>query len=405
MRVAVSTIGRFHSFDLARQLAGRGMLAAVYTGYPRFKLAGCGIDAGSIRTFPWVQTPYMAMMRFVPVQRWLDVPWARVARRTFDAHVARTLVECDLVSILSGFGVRTGEVARRRGTRVVCDRGSSHILVQDAILRDEYERVGLRWRGVDPEAIDSELAEYETADAVSVPSGFVRDSFLRQGVPSEKLLLAPYGVDLSGFRRVRPRDGEFRVLFVGSLSVRKGIHDLLEAFRLAGLGAARLVLVGGRTPETAALLERARRNGLDLDRVELTGHLPRDGVVREMSRASVMVLPSVEEGLAMVLAQALGCGCPLIATTNTGAADLYSDGREGYVVPVRDPVAIAARLARLHDDRDLLDGMAAAAAARARSLGGWNDYGDRIEAGYRALVEGRTPSPRPGPAAANSRSI
>ncbi|WPZ37240.1 glycosyltransferase family 4 protein (plasmid) [Thalassobaculum sp. OXR-137] len=400
MRIAVSTIGRFHSFDLACQLAARNMLAVVYTGYPRFKLANTGVAAEAVRTFPWVQTPYMALMRYGWFQRWLDVPWARVARRTFDAHVARSLVDCDLVSILSGFGMRTGEAARQRGIRVVCDRGSSHILTQDALLREEYDRVGLRWRGIDPDVIDRELAEYETADAISVPSTFVRDSFLRHGVAPDKMLFAPYGVDLRGYQRACPRDREFRVLFVGGLSVRKGLHDLLAAFRLADLKDARLVLVGSATPETTTLL-----GGSVPEDVELTGHLSRDGVIREMSRASVMVLPSVEEGLALVMAQALSCGCPVIASTHTGAEDLFCDDREGFVVPIRDPDAIADRLTRLHEDRDLLARMSDAAAARVGAIGGWQDYGDRIERGYRAIVDGGSPAVPVRSSAQNSRSI
>jgi starch synthase len=102
-----------------------------------------------------------------------------------------------------------------------------------------------------------------------------------------------------------------------------------------------------------------------------------------------MVLPSLEEGMAMVQAQALACGCPVIASTNTGGADLFTDGREGYVVPIRDPTAIAERLTRLHDDPALLEEMSAAAVACVSGIGGWDQYGANSAAVFTALARAR----------------
>jgi glycosyltransferase involved in cell wall biosynthesis len=97
-----------------------------------------------------------------------------------------------------------------------------------------------------------------------------------------------------------------------------------------------------------------------------------------MSASDVMVLPSVEEGLALVLAQAMACGCPVIASENTGASDLFTDGREGFIVPIRDPHAIAQRLQLLADSPDLRLRMSHAAMERVKSLGGWAQYGEKM---------------------------
>jgi alpha-maltose-1-phosphate synthase len=95
-----------------------------------------------------------------------------------------------------------------------------------------------------------------------------------------------------------------------------------------------------------------------------------------MSSSHVMVLPSVEEGLALVQAQAMACGCPLISSTNTGGEDLFTDGVEGFVVPIRSPEAIAARLQQLADDAALQQRMSEAALARVHQIGGWSQYGE-----------------------------
>ena len=68
--------------------------------------------------------------------------------------------------------------------------------------------------------------------------------------------------------------------------------------------------------------------------------MPQDRLAAIMSSSHVMILPSIEEGLALVQAQAMACGCPLISSTNTGGEDLFSDGVEGFVVPIRSPEAI-----------------------------------------------------------------
>jgi glycosyltransferase involved in cell wall biosynthesis len=96
-----------------------------------------------------------------------------------------------------------------------------------------------------------------------------------------------------------------------------------------------------------------------------------------MSSSHVMVLPSIEEGLALVLGQAMACGCPVIASTNTGAEDLFSDGVEGFIVPIRDPEVLRVRMQQLADDLPLQRRMSEAALRRVRNLGGWQQYGDR----------------------------
>jgi starch synthase len=99
-----------------------------------------------------------------------------------------------------------------------------------------------------------------------------------------------------------------------------------------------------------------------------------------------MVLPSIEEGLALVQGQALACGCPVLCSTNTGGEDLFTDGMEGFIVPIRDPQALTDRMQQLADDRDLQVRMSEAALQRVRSIGGWTDYGDQWEALLKNMV-------------------
>ena len=95
-----------------------------------------------------------------------------------------------------------------------------------------------------------------------------------------------------------------------------------------------------------------------------------------------------------VLGQALACGCPVIATPNSGVEDLIEDGREGFVVPIRDPDAIAERLIRLYCDRELLTFMSQNARRRVEHLGGWATYGTAATELFGQLASGWRPVTR-----------
>jgi starch synthase len=372
MRVVLSTIGKFHTFDLARQIHKRGALTAIFSGYPWFKLKNENLPKPRVKTFPYLHAPYM---RFAPRSTPVRLLWEWQDRLWFDRYVARRLPECDVFCGLSGSALYSGRLAKSRGAKYVCDRGSSHIRAQDRILREEYDRQGVQFPGIDPRIIKREEAEYEKADLITVPSTFALNTFVEAGVTPQKMRAAAYGVDLELFYPcVSKRADDFHVLFVGGLSVRKGVGYLLDAFRQLQCHYKRLTLVGSILPEMESTISQLRDNS----RIHITGPVPQQRLREIMSTSHVMVLPSVEEGLALVQAQAMACGCPVIATQNTGARDLFADRKEGFIVPIRDAVAIAERLQCLADNPELGTTMGQAAIERVRSMGGWDRYGDTM---------------------------
>ena len=377
MNATQISIGRFHHFHLARQLEKHGFLSGIYTGYPRFKLRDeQGIPPKKIHTFPWLQAPYMMGLRYgLRRWRWLNAEWAWQAHETLDRYVSTKLRDPTALLALSGSGLYAGKRAQQLGGLHVCDRGSSHIRTQDELLHEEYKRYGAEWRGIDQRSIAKEEAEYEQADWISVPSQFCVDSFIAKGVAAGKIVKIPYGARLERFYPSHPiaskQDHEFRVLFVGQGGPRKGFIDLLKAFSLLQHPRKRLTLIGSLSPEAHALLGQTA-----LSHVEFVGSVPNAQLREYYSRSAVFVLPSIEEGLAMVMGEAMACGCPVIASTNTGAADLFTDGQEGFIVPIRSPDLIADRLQQLAEEPLLRERMSQAALARVKQLGGWDAYGD-----------------------------
>ena len=380
LRIGIASTGRFHMFDLARQLAALGQEPHLFTGYPRFKV---DLDLrGIARTrsrwvlleqarsrLPGVMPAWLRVRTFQDFGRWVD--------RSLAEHGA------DVLDALEGAGLEAGRTVRDAGGAWICNRGSSHILTQKRLLEEEYRRWGfsIPKHFFPPEYVDRCLAEYDGANAIVVGSTFSRGTFIRQGLRAGTVHVCPYGVDLSLFHPVPKRDHRFRILFVGTQSLRKGIGYLFDAVRpLVKKGAVELWLIGHVQAETAELL------GCNADLFVHKGVRARSELSWYYSQASVLVLPSIEEGLALVQAQAMACGVPVIATPNTGAEDLFSDGVEGVLVPARSPSAIRRAIQRMLDNPAEREEMAAAALRRVRQLGGWASYGRRCLEIYRGVL-------------------
>lgn len=371
MQVVQAVSGTFHHFDLARELEARGHLKRIYSTFPRARLRREGVPRERVRTFPWIHAAWLLAHRYGMMPRGVSAEIARANIALFDSWVSRHLEECDAFVAISGSGLKSGGTAQRRGAKYVCDRGSSHIRYQKAILDEEYGRWGFRGENVHAYAVEREEAEYAQADAITVPSEFARRTFAEMGVSAGKVRKIPYGVRLDRFKRTgEPPGDSFDVLFAGTVSLRKGVPYLLDAFAQFKHPLKRLRLAGPMEPEMRSLLSR-----FDLTNVDVLGRVAQDELARWMSRSHVMVLPSIEEGLALVQGQALACGCPLISSVNSGGEDLFRDGVEGFLVPIRSPEAICERLTQLADDRALRQRMSEAALKRVQHLGGWSEYG------------------------------
>lgn len=384
MKVVLSAPCKFHTFDLARELYARGALAAIFTGYPRFKLKNEALPDDLIKTFPWVQATYMGFPWKNSLPHSVVRELENLSGITLGNHVARNLPECDLYVGLSGSALPAGKKAHQRGAKFICDRGSSHIRAQDDLLREEHALWNLPFVGIDPRTIAREESEYEEADSITVPSTFVYRSFVEQGIPTNKLRLLPYGVNLSRFQPVdKPNLQRFDMLFVGGMSLQKGVQYLVQAYQKINHPAKSLTFVGS---PSASLIKALTVRGLWPEDAIVLGHIPQSELKKIMSRSHVLVLPSIQEGLAMVMAQAMACACPVVASNHTGAEDLMTDGVEGFIVPVRNVSALTERLQHLADEPTLRDEMGNKALQKVQKIGGWHAYGDKAMDIYKELI-------------------
>ncbi len=136
----------------------------------------------------------------------------------------------------------------------------------------------------------------------------------------------------------RPKERPLTVSAPGSLSLRKGTPYLLEAMRLVAKKepAARLVLNRAIADDALPVF----RKHADLE-IDWQPRLTPAQLAEKMRASDMLVLPSLEDGFARTVTEGLACGLPVITTPNTGASDVVTPGRNGEIVPIRDPAALA----------------------------------------------------------------
>jgi alpha-maltose-1-phosphate synthase len=367
----------FHMLSQAHQLARLGALDRLVTAVPVRRI---DLPVEQIRTRPYWSGLRHIARRLVPAA---DHALSRAVVRDFDRWAIGQLGDPTVVNGLSGFATDTLAEASRRGIPVCCDRGSWHILEQKRVLDEEAERVGCDRAWIDPFLVDRELREYEVADRIIVPSELARQSFIRRGVDMARLSKVPYGVDISAFAPSASMRQPGAIVSVGTVGLRKGHRYLVQAFRSMLSPSTSLTLVGP--------IEQgwSTRLGLEKGDVRITGAVDRRRVIEELQRASIFALASVEEGLALVLVQAMACGLPVVATDATGVRELITHGVEGLVVPAGDSRALTEAFERLLAEPETARMMGEAARQRVESFGGWDRYGDEVVEVFRSVTKSR----------------
>jgi len=284
---------------------------------------------------------------------------------SFGRWAARQVGGGDLLVAWAQFALDACRVAKKRGIPTIVVRQSTHALAQREVLN-------LPWTPL----IDRELLEYDEADFVEVPTRLARQTFLDRGFPEKKLItIPPVGADPKVFYPPPEPPKEFRAITVGA-SRRKGTKVAIEAARLAEVP---LWVVGRPESRIEASMGHLGSS------VEFLGPVSQPRLAQLYREASVALIPSVEEGLAHAVVEALASGLPIIASVESGAGEVIEHGREGWLIINTDSEMTAEYLARLRASAPLRTRMSTAATETGRRWS-WDAYGERAFAAYSMLL-------------------
>jgi len=378
MRVTISVGGKFHAFRLAKELEDNGHLERIFTSYPWFSLKDSGVSRKKVTCLIAKEIVEKASYKIPRLTTGSRV--SSFASNIFDWQVSRRIQPCDIFVGWSSFALYT--LRRARGLfplKVILERGSCHIETQRDILNEERRRLGIMISRPCRQMVEKELLEYQEADYISVPSSLAKGTFLSRGIPEEKIIQIPLGVDTRCFRPIPKQDNRFRVIFVGP-SIVKGLHYFLQAIDELNLKGLEVWLVGGVVKDVIPFFKKYSTHFKHL------GIIPNKDLYQYYSQASLFVNFALEDGFAMALLEAMACGLPVICSENTGAKDVVREGIDGFILPARNTEALKEKITYFYRYPDKAKEMGRQARLRVESGFTWENYGERIIRAYSRIA-------------------
>jgi glycosyltransferase involved in cell wall biosynthesis len=237
-------------------------------------------------------------------------------------RLKRLVGEIDIVHAWPLGSLRTLKTAERLGIPAVLERPNAHTRFAYEVVRNECEKLGIvlppnHEHAYKPHVLAKEEEEYNAAFRLLCPSDFVIQTFLDEGFSREKLTRDQYGYDENVYHPGEQKRGDQRgliMLFVGGCAPRKGLHYALKAWlRSPACRKGKFIIAGAFVPGYAEKLSSM----LAHPSIEVLGH--RSDVPELMRKSDVLVLPSIEEGSALVTSEARASGCVLVVSDAAGA--------------------------------------------------------------------------------------
>jgi alpha-maltose-1-phosphate synthase len=342
-----------------------------------------------IQTYPWQEIVRIILSRTRLAPR-LGISYKQLIDWVYlclDRHVAKHhLKGLDAIYGYEDGIATTFEVAKKQGILCLYELPIAFHQMTRYIMRQEAELfpdLASAIDSVDEPAwkLDRKEQEVQLADRIFVPSTIVKRSLLEAGIEPEKISVIPYGAPTDYFQPQPKTDDCFRALFIGRVSPRKGVHYLLQAWQELRLKEAELLLVG-TSLFPVGWLEQYKN---------ICRHVPSVPHLllnKYYSMSSVLVFPSLIEGLALVQLEAMACGIPIMTTANAGGVDIITDGVEGFIVPIRDIKAIKEKLEWCYHHPAELAEMGRAARRKAEQLT-WQAYRQKLADRVKDIVSSR----------------
>jgi len=331
-----------HLYPLAQAASSLSPNVTFYSGYPQWRLprpypARLHTHSGRVLvTYGLLRLPERFRPRSRTLFLWQD--------RDFDRWVGSKLSKHDFVHAMPGQALETFRKAKALDVRTVLNHATGPSRNWIEIMREEYQRVGLTLDQAtvyDESFLERESKEYTLADLHCAASTVVKKQLVATGISPERIWMVPYGADPKVFYpRRNSSAGQFRIIFAGYVSLRKDVITLLSALQKLRRKEWRVDFYGGVAGEV--------RQDIDSYSGETPlyfhGPVSQNDLAQKMRESSILVLPSLEEGFGLVVAQALSCGTPCIVSEAVGAKDLLKNRENGSVFPVKDSEALSEEL-------------------------------------------------------------
>lgn len=304
-----------------------------------------------------------------------------VARR-----IEKLVGQIDIIHAWPLGALETLRTAKRLGIPTVLERCNAHTGFAMEVVQRECDRLGVTLpldheHAYNAEKLHKEEAEYRLATQLLCPCDFVVKTFIDEAYPKEQLARHTYGYDETVYYPGRDQRGRKRgltMLFVGVCAVRKGVHFALEAWLKSPACQDGTFLIAG---EFLPDYQEKLASMLTHPSVKVLGH--RNDVPELMRKSDILVLPSIEEGFGLVIAEAMGSGCVPLASE--ACTEICSHMKTGLMHKVGDVETLTQHITLLHEDRALLERLRAASLQACPNFT-WTAAGARLLDVYRETI-------------------
>lgn len=351
------------------------------------------------KSFPWLEMGRLATSKFGLhnfYEKENDLFSVDTVYRNMDRRVASKVEKYTAKDISVVYGYEDGALesfkkAKELGISCFYELPIAFWKTRENLMNKEIERLpewAATWKGglTDSiEKLDRKTQELRLADTVIVPSTFVKDS-LPDWAKEKRIIMVPFGTpseraNLETSREYRDETKPLRVLFVGSMSQRKGLADVFRAVNLLNTADLELVVLGSLQAPMEFYRNQLKNFTYEKGR-------PHNEVLELMKSCDVFCLPSIAEGRALVMQEAMSQGLPIIITPNTGGEDLVKEGETGFLVPVSSPEIIADKINWFLENRSKIPLMGKMAQEHASKYT-WEKYGDTIVTEIHNTIQNR----------------
>jgi len=325
--------------------------------YPLFKIDNNFRKNNTIISKSFFSTLYFFLYKFEKYNfiKKINSIVQKIAYSRIEKFILNSVDNYNIFIIQASLGKRSLPFLKNK--IILLNKWSAHVVTEEKIAKEEFMKKNIKipyqqFGSSNKFQYNQELNEYKLANKIIVPSKFAYKSFIDEGFDPSKLKI----IELAGFNSKNfyptshPTNKTFEILYVGRITLNKGIAYLIESFKKINIENKRLRMFGIIEQDIKKYLKNIKLP----DNIEILKPIKHENLKYLYSKSNVLVQPSLFDGWSMVVTEALACGCPVVTTRNTGASDIVKEGINGYVVPIMDSEAITEGIYKIYNDEKKL---------------------------------------------------
>lgn len=381
MKVSIAVPGKFHYFNYIDILEKRGRLESfVYSHKIQKKKS-----ASSSR---WHNVPakeYLLQIHSKLFGAMLSDMFFPIYHELWASKAIGLIGAPDLLQVpMHGASIRLVKHARELGIAVLGEALNTHPSSRNPVIENEERKLFGKARTPQRNLWKRQLREISLVDHILTPSNWVKRTFVENGFDSQRIHVLPYAGNQSSFKpkkNYQQKHQKLKLLVTAGVTPRKGHHRLLEAVSSADLDIE--LLFAGSVDHQYADVLRSKWPNITFN---LLGKIDHQSLATLFHEVDLFCLPTLEEGLAVSICEAMAAGLPTITTHESGAGEIIECGQTGLLYSSGDIGTLSDHLMYLSKNIDERERIGRNGAEQIKRRSNWINYTNGIEAIYASVL-------------------